>query len=68
MAFEHYLQCNPEIARDMKMYGSQNRLTNVLDSSDNQGLQPNNEGTNTLYESQQCDDRFEVEHVRHKQP
>ena len=44
--------------------GPKNRLTNVLQSGDNWGLRPNNEGTNTLYESQQCDDGVEVEHVR----
>ena len=49
----------------MRLYGSHSRLTNVLESGDNQGIQPNNEWTNTLYESQWCDDVVEVEHVRH---
>ena len=48
----------------MKLYGSQNKLTNVLESCDNQGIWPNNEGTNTLYESQWYDNVVEEEHVR----
>ena len=51
----------------MKLCGSHSRLTNVLESGDNQGLQPNNKGTNTMYESQWCDYVAEVEHVRHNQ-
>ena len=43
------------------------RLTNVLESGDSRGLQPNNERTNTLYESQWCDDVAEVQHMRHNQ-
>ena len=52
----------------MKLYGSHNRFINVLDLGDNLGLRPNNEGTNTLHEFQQCDDGVEVEHMRHNQP
>ena len=51
----------------MKLFGSQNRLTNVLELGENQGLRPNNEGTNTLYEYQRCDNVVEVEHMRHNQ-
>ena len=43
-------------------------ITNVLELGDNRGLQPNNERTNTLYESQRCDEVAEVEYVRHKHP
>ena len=64
-ASKHYLQCNPEITRDMNLFGSHNRLTNVLESGDNRGLQSNNARTNTLYKSQWCYDVAEVKHVRH---
>ena len=67
-AYEHYLQHNLEITRDMNLSGSLNRLTNMLESSDNQGLRLNIVRTNTLYESQRCDNVVEVEHVRHKHP
>ena len=63
-ASEHYLQRNPKITRDMNMFGSLNRLINVLESGDIWGLRPNTARTNTLYESQWCDDVAEVEHVR----
>ena len=52
----------------MKLYGSHSGITNVLDLGDNRGLQPNNEWTNTLYESQWCDDVAGFEHVRHNHP
>ena len=65
---EHCLQHDPKITRDKKLCGSHSRLTNVLELGDNRGLRPNNEWTNTLYESQRCDDGAEVEHVRHNQP
>ena len=65
---KHCFQCNPKITRDMNLSGSLNRLTNVLDSGDNQGIRPNTTWTNTLYESQWCDDVAEVEHVRHNHP
>ena len=52
----------------MNMVGSHSRLTNVLDSGDCQGLQLNNAWTNTLYDSQRCDDVAEVEHVRPNHP
>ena len=48
--------------------GPKIRLTNVLELGDNRGIRPSNEGTNTLYESQRCDDGVEVKHVRHNQP
>ena len=48
--------------------GPTNRLTNVLDSGENQGLRLNNEWTNTLYGSQCYDDVAEVDHMRHNQP
>ena len=51
----------------MKLYGSQNRLTNMLDSSENWGIIPKNEGTNVMYKSQWYDDGVEVEHMRHNQ-
>ena len=54
------------IMRDIKLLGSHSRLTNVLESGDNRGLRPITIRTNTLYESQWCDDVAEVEHVRHK--
>ena len=47
----------------MKLCGPHGRLTNVLESCDNQGIRPNNEGTNTMYESQWCDDVAEVKHM-----
>ena len=52
----------------MNLLGSCNRLINVIELGDNWGLRPNTAQTNTLYESQQCDDVDEVEHVRHKHP
>ena len=64
-ASEYYLQCNPEIIRDMNLFGSLNRLINVLESGDIWGLEPNIAWTNTLYESQRCDDVAVVEHMRH---
>ena len=67
-ASKHYRQHGSKSTRDMELYGSHSRLTNVLESSDNQGLRPNNERTNTLYECQSCDDVVEVEHMRHNHP
>ena len=67
-ASKHCHQCNLEITRDVKLYGSHNRLTNMLESGDNWGIRPNNVRTNTLYGSQWCDDVAEVKHVRHNQP
>ena len=64
---KHCFQHNPEIIEDMIMSRSLNRITNVLESGDNQGLQSNNAETNTLYESQQCDDVDEIKHMRHNQ-
>ena len=66
-ASEHCCQRSLEIIRDKKLYGSRSRLTNVLESGDNRGLRPNNERTNTLYESQRRDDVAELKHVRHNQ-
>ena len=65
---EHCFQRNMEITRDMNLSGSLNRLTNVLESGDNWGIQPNTTQTNTLYEYQRCDDVAEVEHVRYNHP
>ena len=67
-AFEHCRQRNLKITSDMKVCGSHSRLTNVLLSGDTWGFQQNNERTNTLYESQRCDEVAEVEHVRHNRP
>ena len=67
-ASKHYHQCSPKITRDMKLYGSQNRIMNVLESGDNWGLRPNNEGTNTLYKSQQCDNVAKMKLMRHNKP
>ena len=67
-ASEQCRQCIPGITRDMKLCGSHSRLTNVLDLGDNWGLRPNNKWTNTLYESQRCDDVVKVKHVRHNHP
>ena len=64
-ASKHCLQRNPEITSDTKLSGSLSRLTNVLESGDNRGLRPNTAWTNTMYESQWCDDVAEVENVRH---
>ena len=47
----------------MNLFGSLNGLVNVLESGDIQGLRPNTAQTNTLYESQWCDDVARVEHV-----
>ena len=66
--FEHCFQRNLEIKRDMNMYGSLNRLTNVLESGENQGLQPNTARTKTLDGSEWCNDVAEVEHVIHNHP
>ena len=66
--FEHCLQHNLEIIRDMNLFGSLNRLINVLESGEIRGLQPNTAWTNTLYESQWCDDVAEVKDVRHNHP
>ena len=66
--FEHCLQRNPEITRDMNLFQSLNRLINVLESDDIWGLRPNNARTNTLYESQWCDDVAEVDYMRHNHP
>ena len=66
--FEHCIQHNSEITRDMNLSGSHNRLTNVLESGDNRGLRSNNAWTNTLYESQRCDDVAGVENMRHNHP
>ena len=63
-ASEHCLQHNQEIIRDINLFGSLNRLINVLESSDIWGLRLNIAWTNTLYESQWCDDVDGVEHVR----
>ena len=55
-ASEHYFQRNLEITRDMNLFGSLNRLTNVLESGYNRGIRQNTARTDTLYESQRCDD------------
>ena len=47
---------------------SSNRLINVLESGDIQGLIPNITWTNTLYESQRCDDVVGFKHVRNNHP
>ena len=52
----------------MHLSWSPNRLTNVLESCDNQGLLSNNAWKNTLYKYQRCDDVVEVEHMRHSHP
>ena len=65
---EHCFQSNPEITRDMNLPGSLNRLTKVLESGDNRGLQPNTMQTNTLYEYQRCDEVAKVKHMRHNHP
>ena len=57
----------PEYHKGHEIVWVPNRLTNVLESRDNQGIQPNDEGTNTLYESQLCDNVVEFEHMRHNQ-
>ena len=67
-ASKHCHQLIPEITRNMELYGCRSRITNVLESRDNQGLQPNNEWTNTMYESQWCNDVAEFEHMRHNHP
>ena len=67
-ASENCLQCNLETIRDMNLFGSLNRLINVLESGDLRGIRPNIARTNTLYESQWCDDVAVVEHVRHNHP
>ena len=58
----------PEYHKGCEIVWVPNRLTNVLESRDNQGIQPNNEGTNTLYEYKWCDNVDEVKHMRHNQP
>ena len=52
----------------MNLFGSLNRLTNMLESGDNRVLRPNTALTNTMYEYQWYDDVAEVEHVRHNHP
>ena len=63
-ASKHYLQCNLETIRDMNLFGSLNRLINVLESGDIQGLRPNTTWTITPYEYQWCDDVDGVKHMR----
>ena len=66
--YKHYLQLNPEIIRDITYLGPSSRLINVVESGDIWGLRPNTAWTNTLYESQWCDDVVGVEHVRNNHP
>ena len=62
------LQPNPIFIRDINLSGSLNRLNIGLELGDNRGLRPNTAQTNTLYESQWCDDVVGVKHVRNKHP
>ena len=51
-ASKYCFQCNVKTTREMNLSRSPNRLTNVLESCDNECLLSNNARTNTLYEYQ----------------
>ena len=67
-ASEHCLRATQKSQGTWTYLGPPNRLINVIDLGDIQGLRPNIAWTITLYESQWCDDVAIVEHVRHNHP